>query len=710
MTHARFFVAFVGLLLMLVPPANAEILGANDPNSYTERRLLEDKLKYNFRTGLEAYKRVGKRDPKWDDAAMRFLEKQLTAMTYAGALAMHIPPDMAELPERIALGRAAIDAGCDDPLVLDLLAAALTDAGQKEESTDYALRAVEPMLQSSYPITRVRHCVARALKKFDPAIDPQEVAKYEQLLFEEDVAVAIKAELPGVERRFIFDIIDEDLISWPIEKQAKFVQAITEAKIDPWLLNMFTAQYQIRAAWAVRGNGVAATVKPEGWQAMQSLLPKARLHLLEAHKLHPEYPEAASLMITVVMGGGGAQDDTLKRWFDQATSAQFDEREAYDRLLGAIRPRWGGSLQTMLAFGLDCAATKRYDTSVPLFLGNILRDIQSEQNGPWNAYQMPNIMEQLATVLTNTADNARSLRGKVYYCSELAGAAWGARRYDIARSAFDKAGEQYLPWAMELHYALAPRAFSGTYALTGLHGPSLLQAETNASAGDFDPAIAAYSNAAKELKADDNSVPFITGRLQELNWLKQFHAGEWVNLIPANGIAGWYSSAGQIEAVDGMLHMSTGDDGARIVCGADFGLQYEFKATASIEAAAGKARPMTANGGVMLAWLGRTKLISTEAQPGTGQIVWRYADSITNFSRFRLQPKTTFTIQMFKGSGAVLVDDRPYAPYRDMQAQAHNLNGRIGLSSSTKSAGVTVKYSEVMIRKLTQPPQATPTR
>jgi len=88
-------------------------------------------------------------------------------------------------------------------------------------------------------------------------------------------------------------------------------------------------------------------------------------------------------MIKVLMGVGGSDGDlSLRDWFDRAVEAQMDYEPAYNSLLWALTPRWGGSHGKMYQFGLECLATKRFDTCVPEKLIQIVLDIDSELGGP----------------------------------------------------------------------------------------------------------------------------------------------------------------------------------------------------------------------------------------------------------------------------------------------------------------------------------------
>src|SRR5439155_9015886 len=106
---------------------------------------------------------------------------------------------------------------------------------------------------------------------------------------------------------------------------------------DPWLVQMIGGLYQINAAWEARGKGWASEVTDAGWKGFHEHLTAARECLTAAYKLHPEFPEAATHMITVAMGDS-EKDETPRKWFDLATAAQIDYLPAYRKLRWSLRP------------------------------------------------------------------------------------------------------------------------------------------------------------------------------------------------------------------------------------------------------------------------------------------------------------------------------------------------------------------------------------
>src|SRR5439155_8999374 len=149
---------------------------------------------------------------------------------------------------------------------------------------------------------------------------------------------------------------------------------------NPWVVEMLYGEHEVKLAWEARGGGWANTVTDDGWKQFFDHLGRARDHLVKAHQIHPEFPEAATKMISVAMGGNGRFPENERDWFDKAAAAQIDHAPAYDSYVWSIYPRWGGSHQKMFQFGLECLATGRYDTVVPTELLRIVERIDSDSS------------------------------------------------------------------------------------------------------------------------------------------------------------------------------------------------------------------------------------------------------------------------------------------------------------------------------------------
>ena len=147
-----------------------------------------------------------------------------------------------------------------------------------------------------------------------------------------------------------------------------------------WLALTLEGERQINLAWEARGNGWASSVTPEGWKGFHEHLVEARRNLTKAWELRPDLPLAANRMMTVALGMSDITE--MRKWFDRAVAAQVDYPGVWKSMRWGLRPRWHGSRDAMLAFGVMAANTRRYDTDVPRNLFDSIYDLESDMELP----------------------------------------------------------------------------------------------------------------------------------------------------------------------------------------------------------------------------------------------------------------------------------------------------------------------------------------
>lgn len=170
-----------------------------------------------------------------------------------------------------------------------------------------------------------------------------------------------------------------------------------------WLQLVVQGKAEIDRAWQARGAGYARTVTEEAWSRFKEHLEKANDLLEQAWQLHPEYPAAASFLLTVARTGHNEPDHTSRFWLNQAIKAQADYLDAYYAYLYDIMPRWGGSHREMYDFGEECLLGGRFDTHVPFIYFEVLSRIAREM--PINAYALPFRNPAVHRKLTELFDN-----------------------------------------------------------------------------------------------------------------------------------------------------------------------------------------------------------------------------------------------------------------------------------------------------------------
>jgi hypothetical protein len=207
-------------------------------------------------------------------------------------------------------------------------------------------------------------------------------------------------------------------------------------QVPPWLTEYYEGRREVNEAWNARGKGWASSVKPEGWKGFEEHLAEARAHLVKSWKLNPANPRAAARMITVVMGESESID-TLRLWFDRAVAAQMDCTQAYENMRWALAPRWGGSIEEMLAFGEECIRTKRYDTGVPYEYINAVMDASEDLGDKGAIFADPKINQNVLDVLTAYLSDPNTVNPP-YKHALFAVVAYKGGKLDLAKQHLEK--------------------------------------------------------------------------------------------------------------------------------------------------------------------------------------------------------------------------------------------------------------------------------
>lgn len=562
--------------------ALAVIPGTGDPKVYTQLDYAKDLLEFQQRALPQAYQSAGKHDPKWDTDVTKLLDGMAAFLTNK---AVHerarVPAPSRDELEKDA--RAALDAGCDDPLVVYCYGVLLDERDAKDEARPYLERAAAAMPDSHYPIIRAVYANERLMWHLDKQKNAADIEKYWKLEQDEWLAVFAAGDLKGFDRRVYYDNFGPIMQSKPFEDRRMFYERLKELKGEPWITNMIGGRFHIDAAWQARGSGWANSVTEEGWKQFRAHLSAAYACLKKAYELEPKYPEAATEMISVMMGGGAqGADENPRTWFDRAVQGQFDYYDAYDRLFNAMLPRWGGSHAMMLAFGQECAATKRYDTGVPYQFVWAARQVADDMNGRPYVFTEPDVYKTACEVLDGYAASPLEADSREWYQGYKLGIQYQAGKFSDALATqkqlrTDSAHADSAYRGLDAAAQVPARVLAAVPLLGGENAAELKIAEESAAAGKFDDAIKTYDTIASTMKADAPGAPFAKMRLQELKWQKAFATGEEVSIQPDAALEGWYRASGKWKVdPDGTLVGESQEGGLALLCGCNFGSRYEI--------------------------------------------------------------------------------------------------------------------------------------
>jgi hypothetical protein len=387
----------VGLVIVLglcawtygIGPLRLEVAGPPiPPLSETSVKLQE----WMTHAMVGNYDRIGKRDPKWDEAARETLRLSVNLWGTPR------PRGDGNL-EQFLVAKRAIGAGCDDPLVLYAYARTLKTFGKdQDEILHVHQRAADALFASKYSafhralsqlrVAQIQLDHYRAKEQATGAKgDADEWMECSERINKATDLLADLAAEPGVPVAKWIEL--GDALEGTFRAGIGFDQMVEKAlphfeKPAPKVAYLtIKGRFYTTWAWQARGQGFASTVTPEGARLMHERLEVAQAALEEAWKLDPSIPSAAARMITVELGQGLGRD-RMELWFKRATTADPDNDEAYTNKLYYLEPKWYGSAEEMLTFGRQCLRQGRFLTNAPAIIENAHVQLSHYTHGGWS--------------------------------------------------------------------------------------------------------------------------------------------------------------------------------------------------------------------------------------------------------------------------------------------------------------------------------------
>lgn len=326
-TSHRVAVVTVALLGALLCPtvSHAVIPGTGNPHVRTDHEWIKQILEFHRRNALEAYKEFGHRDPKWDAQAVAFLEPMCLHAANMFAERWYVLPGETPLEELFKLGQAAVDAGCDDPLVLGLLGSLLIDNERFDLARPLLRRAIDALGGSRYHPIYWFNTIHDLRKRTFEDREADLKHKLDAVQVEAAVAAAATAvKLPkgAIERRLIYNYLASFTYQGGAQVgQMKLVYEamVAHAECDPWIRDAFGGRYHHEAGAVARGGGFQVT--PEGGQVFQAEMAKAYECNARAYELEPDFPEAPGAITYTALSGQVPPGETVRSWFDRTVAA-----------------------------------------------------------------------------------------------------------------------------------------------------------------------------------------------------------------------------------------------------------------------------------------------------------------------------------------------------------------------------------------------------
>jgi hypothetical protein len=417
-----------------------------DPAAQARRRA--GRLAWHRATTVEAYDRVGGRDPKWDSAA------RLALSEFANSWAA---PGMAAKDHGRAADAAATEAlaaGCTDPLVKYIVGRRLYGFANSPDAADknrLLVEAARELAASKYPAVRKAHALVNAAVVLARPAGRRPVADDRRSAMKAlDDCLALVPEIlndPHPEaRRQAVNVCETALTQYAgLEGGdwdaglAKVRPAVAGGPKADALAGLLIGYAEIRAAGQARGKGFANTITEAGRAGWQLHNERARAAFEAAWKADPTDPESATGMIRVCLGLTSPRDE-METWFRRAMAADGDYRDACAAKLQYILPKWHGTAEDALAFGRACVGTGNYDADIPFELIAVHLELAAGTRADQYLAGQPGAWAGVQQVMTEAIK-----RHPESNCLRTACARWAAQfgQWEFAGEQFRAMGADY---------------------------------------------------------------------------------------------------------------------------------------------------------------------------------------------------------------------------------------------------------------------------
>ncbi|MFH0980625.1 MAG: hypothetical protein V2A79_03685 [Planctomycetota bacterium] len=679
------------------PPTPAEAQPKPLPageGALTWRKCNRKKSAWQQATMAANYEKYGDRSDAWD-SRVRTLVVKLADYYFGAADGTPVTGD-----EIAALSREIIDARCTDPLVFLVRGRTLFDNGEKEEARPYLGNALAGLEASQYPRRYLYHA-ARCVADLEKS--PETVATKMTYLAQ---AAADTDFRNGNQRHYMelfyqeFDRTGADRLT--PEAEETFFREFSRTEAEPWIRLVVTAHQHSRKARRLRDDG--RSVGTEAWRvSMSEELRLAREDLVRAHTMHPEFPEAAALMIRVASVSDSR--DEAREWFERAVAAHFDYMRAYENMGWVVRA--AESYRPAYDFAVECLNTKRFDTVVPDRFPEVVWDLRCNFEDAQDIYTKPGVYENLWSYLQGVLNEPTRASTHIRHKSWFVSIAANAGRYEDARKLLDELGGQVDLVALGGSGG-KPQALIGEVRLrTGPFKDEFAKAEALWSADRSLEALPVYQ-AIYDKTADDPMARFcLDQRLAALRLKEAFLKGEWVGLSPPQDMAGWPAVLGTWEVEpDGTFKGGQADPNkgawAMLACPLRPGPSYEIEG--EMESSRG--------GALVLKHGWRLNVFASFGMDVRGNGVW-LGDGFARWGKSRVDPAwcyspkvslgkvNRFRVQIRDSRITAHVNDEPVFYEREVPKDWWDVKGG-GLAFTTWNATEprAVAFRNVRLRRL----------
>jgi hypothetical protein len=444
------------ILITLTLLAGAAKPIPQDPARSETRR--NDRLAWTRRSYQGQYDAIGKKDPRWDQLAHEAID--LSVRFTEGEPDVVITADQVEK----AAG-AALDAGCDDPLIVNLhdrssLIANHTEAAEMIRRVRSSAKA---LAASRYPAFRRAGALELAGISMLTLAKPDDASRKEAEA-DLDAALALFPESFAKDERGEF---------WEARWYDSFNRLIAGYRtlgLDPAdayervdagiakVAEMKALRLKVRGTFwydygcEARTTAIAALVPPGGFEKLESRLKIARKALNESWDLHPD-AEVANYVLGIDKVAVGDRD-AMEFWFDRAMKANGDDYAACLTKLDWLHPRWHGTPEETLAFGKACRDTKNWRAGITLLAADahFWYSTLLEPKERTEYMKSPEVWAEITSIYD---EYLKHYPGNNVARSKYAVLCYLGAHYPEAHAQFQALGNRLATWSFSPNYPLA---------------------------------------------------------------------------------------------------------------------------------------------------------------------------------------------------------------------------------------------------------------
>ena len=217
---------------------------------------------------------------------------------------------------------------------------------------------------------------------------PEHLAKEKEFFDLYEAAMATPGLLEE-NSQLIYSAAFNRVLAWSGSKLMAFERvypavekAFAKSTLSGYLKGAFYNSY----AWDARGTDNVEKIPADDWVKIQDRLRVAHAALETAYELDPSDPLPPAVMVSV-SSTVDQPNEEMETWFRRAMAADPGNVKACQMKLNYLLPRWGGSHEEMLKFGLECATNNPdYSTGVPFMLMEVHLAIAKDEGDDTDTY------------------------------------------------------------------------------------------------------------------------------------------------------------------------------------------------------------------------------------------------------------------------------------------------------------------------------------